>query len=79
MGSIPNVHKLLENINNKVKDLKAKIYYIALKIMLQRTYLNFSFAELKKEETNNIAVLFEHKDSIKLVCADGYKRCYYHV
>ena len=34
LGSIPIIHKRLENANNKDKDPKAKIYHIALKTML---------------------------------------------
>ena len=32
------IYKRLKNSNNKNKDLKAKIYYIGLKIILQSTY-----------------------------------------
>ena len=77
LGSIPIVHERLENANNKNKDLKVKMYYMALKTMLQRTYPSLSSVELGKRDTNNIAILLKHKDSIELVCADGYKRrCY---
>ncbi len=40
LGSIPIVHEQLEDANNQDKDLKAKIYHMALKTMLQRTYLS---------------------------------------
>ena len=36
LGSIPIVHKRLEDENNKDQDLKAKIYHLALTTMLQR-------------------------------------------
>ena len=50
---------------------------MALKTMLQHTYPSLLFVELKKEDTNNVAALLEHKDDIKLVYLDGYKRyCY---
>ena len=51
---------------------------MALKTILQRTYLSlFSVDFKKKTDTNNIVVLLEYKDGIKLVCANGYKRhCY---
>ena len=77
LGSISIIYERLEDANNKDKDLKAKIYYPALKIILQRIYPSLSFVELRKEDNNNVATLLEHKDGIKLVCADGYKRrCY---
>lgn len=34
LGSIPIIHKGSENKNNKDRNLKAKIYYIALKTIL---------------------------------------------
>ena len=43
LGSIPIVHKRSEDANNKNKDLKAKIYHIALKTILQCTYPSISF------------------------------------
>lgn len=51
LGSILIVHELLEDKNNKNKDLKVKIYYIALKTMLQHTYLSLPFINFKKKET----------------------------
>ena len=45
LGFIPIIHERLENANNKDKDLKAKIYYMALKTMLQLTYSSFSSIE----------------------------------
>ena len=36
LGSIPIVHKRAEDSNNKDRDLKAKIYHLALKTMLER-------------------------------------------
>ena len=75
LGSIPFVHKRLEDANNKDKDLKAKIYHMALKTMLQHTYPNLSSVELRKRDTNNVVALLKHKDGIELMCADGYKRC----
>ena len=38
LGSIPIVHERLEDSNNKDRDLKAKIYYLALKTILERKY-----------------------------------------
>ena len=34
LNFIPIIHKQLKDTNNKIKDPKAKIYYIALKTML---------------------------------------------
>ena len=39
-GSIPIVHERSEDANNKNKDLKTKIYHMALKTILQCTYPN---------------------------------------
>ncbi len=36
LGSIPIVHKRVEDLNNKNRDLKAKIYHLALKTILKR-------------------------------------------
>lgn len=49
LGSIFIVHKWSEDANNKDKDLKAKIYHMVLKMMLQRTYFSHSFDDLKKK------------------------------
>ena len=35
LGFIPIVYKQLKNLNNKNKDLKAKIYHLALKTILK--------------------------------------------
>lgn len=48
VGSIPIIHKGLEDANNKDKDRKAKIYHIALKTILQRTYPSFPSIDFKK-------------------------------
>ena len=45
--------------------------------MLQCIYPSFSSVQLRKEDTNDIAALLEHKDGIELVYVDSYKRrCY---
>ncbi len=36
LGSIPIVYERAENFNNKDRDLKAKIYHLALETMLKR-------------------------------------------
>ena len=48
LGFILIFHEWSEDTNNKSKDLKAKIYHMALKIMLQRTYPNFLFIDFKE-------------------------------
>ncbi len=48
LDSIPIVHEWSEDSNNKNKDLKAKIYYMALKTMLQRTYPSLPSIDFKK-------------------------------
>ena len=79
LSSIPIVYERSKDANNKDKDLKAKIYYMALKTILQRTYPSFLSDELKKWDTNDIVALLEHKDGIELVCANGYKKHFYSV
>ncbi len=51
LGSIPIVHTRSEDANNKDKDLKAKIYHMALKTILQRTYLSLPSVYFNKKET----------------------------
>ena len=48
LGSILIIHKRSEDGNNKDKDLKAKIYHIALKTILQHTYASFPFIDFKE-------------------------------
>ena len=43
LGSIPIIHERSEDANNKDKDLKSKIYHMALKIILQHMYLSLAF------------------------------------
>ena len=77
LSSILIIHERSKDANNKDKDVKAKIYHMALKTMLQRTYPSLPSVELRKRDTNDIEALLEHKDGIELVCANGYKRrCY---
>lgn len=73
LGSIFIVHKRLEDVNNKNKDLKTKIYHIVLKTMLQYSHPSLFFVKLRKSDTNNITVLLKYKNSIELVCVDSYK------
>ena len=49
LGFISIVHERSKDANNKNKDLKAKIYHMALKTMLQCTYPNFSSVDFKKK------------------------------
>ena len=48
LGFIFIIYKYSEHTNNKNKDLKAKIYYIALKTILQLSYPNLLSTNLKK-------------------------------
>lgn len=48
LNIIPIFHKRLEDVNIKDKDLKAKIYYMTLKTLLQYTYLNLLFVDFEK-------------------------------
>ena len=48
LGSIPIIHERLEDANNKNTNLKAKIYHMALKTMLQCTYPSFLFIDFKE-------------------------------
>ncbi len=49
LGSIPIVHERSEDANNKNKDLKVKIYHMALKTMLQCIYSSLPFVDFKKK------------------------------
>lgn len=42
------IHKRLKDANNKDKELKAKIYLMALKTILQHMHSCFPFIDLKK-------------------------------
>ena len=48
LGSIYIIHERSENANNKNKDLKAKIYHMVSKTILQHTYLNLLFIDVKE-------------------------------
>ena len=48
LGSILILYERSEDANNKDKDLKAKIYHMALKTMLQHNYPSFLFIEFKE-------------------------------
>ena len=77
LGSNSMVYERSKDANNKDKSLKAKIYHIVLKTMLQRIYPSLPSIQLKKRDTNDNAALLKHKDIIELVCVKGYKRrCY---
>ena len=56
-----------------------KIYYMALKTMLQYTHLNFPFIDFEKKNTNDVIALLEYKDDIELMYPDGYKIGYYSI
>ncbi len=48
LGSIPIIYERSEDANNQNKDLKAKIYHMTLKTMLQRTYPGLSSKEIRR-------------------------------
>ena len=48
LGFIPIIHEQSKDSNIKDKDLKAKIYYMAFKTILQRSYPSFFFINFKK-------------------------------
>ena len=48
LGFIPIIHKRSKDANNKDKDLKTRVYYIALKTMLKRTYPSLPFIDFKE-------------------------------
>lgn len=48
LSYIPINYNLLKDTNIQNKDLKAKIYSIALKIILDHIYLSLSFIDFKK-------------------------------
>ena len=48
LSSILIIHERSEDTNNKDKNLKAKIYHMALKTILQHTYLSFPFIDFKE-------------------------------
>ena len=47
LSSIPIIHERSEDAYHKYKDLKAKIYHITLKTMLQRTYPGLPSKEIR--------------------------------
>ncbi len=48
LSSIPIIHERCKDAYNKDKDLKVKIYYMALKTMLQHTYPGLYFKEMRR-------------------------------
>lgn len=48
-GLYKNIFKVIEDVNNKNKNLKLKIYYMALKTMLQHIYSSFLVDDFKKK------------------------------
>lgn len=77
LSSIPIIHERSEDANNQNIDLKAKIYLMILKTILQHIYPNFYFIDIKKRDTNHVASLLKNKDSIKLVYVNDNKKSYY--
>lgn len=48
LNSNPMIHERLEDANNKNKNLKIKIYHIALKTISKRIYPSLSFIDFKE-------------------------------
>ena len=48
LGYISIIHEWSEDTNNKNKNLKAKIYQMTLKTILQRPYSSFTFINFKE-------------------------------
>lgn len=77
LGSISIIHERLKDRDNKNQDLKAKIYYLALKTILQR---KCSFSKCSQLDANNvldIALEETYKEGIKIWCVNSFKQsCY---
>lgn len=56
LSSIPIIYKWLEDKDNKDKDLKTKIYHLALKIMLQYKCLLLTYNWLNVNNILDIAL-----------------------
>ena len=77
LGSIPIVYKRLKDGNNKNKDLKAMIYYLALKTMLQRKCPLSMYRWLGTYNILDIALQETYKEHIKIRCTNSFERhCY---
>ncbi len=77
LDSIPVVHERLEDGDNKDKDLKAKIYHLALKTMLQRKCPSSTCKWLGTNNILDIALQETYKKGIEIRCANNFKRyCY---
>ncbi len=59
LGSIFIIHEWSNDVNNNDKDLKAKIYYMVLKTILQRTYPDLFFKEIRRWWCYNTTWVFE--------------------
>lgn len=57
--------------------MKAKIYYLALKIILQRKYSSSIGNQLDIFNILDITFWDIYKEAIKIWCAKGFKQCYY--
>ena len=74
LGLIPIVYERSKNEDNKDKNLKDNIYYLALKTMLQYRY---PLSKCNQLSANNILyILFQeiYKEDIEIWHADGCKR-----
>lgn len=76
LGSISIIHKWSEDGNNKNKNLKAKIYHLVLKTMLQRKYLLLT-SNRSDTIILDIALWDTYKNGIEIRCTNGFKQCCY--
>lgn len=71
-------YKQADNLNNKHRNLKAKIYYLVLRTILKRMYpTHYLKYQYKVTQVIKIALKEYYDDSIEMICANGLKRrCY---
>ena len=70
LDSILIIYKRSEDGNNKDKNLKTKIYYMALKTILQRTYS--SFLSVSWLEENKTLMMLQYDLSIQKMALNWY-------
>lgn len=77
LSSIPIVYKRAKDMKNKDKNLKVKVYHLALKTMFEYIILVFSlfiFILL-----TNLAFIEYYNKGIEMLCVGDFKWCYYPV
>ena len=77
LGFISIVCEQLEDGDNKDKDLKAKIYYLALQTMLQYKCLSSTCSQLDANNILDIVLQGTYEDGIEICYANRFKlHCY---